>query len=108
MTWNTGSPNHETSTYTLTDDPLIRTDNLPLSATKIITDAAIGTWVDFNVTGFVSSQLGTDDKQISFLIASAFNDNKNVNYETKDGSHPPQLVIGTMQYASHTDEFSPW
>lgn len=87
MTWNNGSPNHESSGYTITG----------IGTTAIYMDEqtidATGIYYEYDVSDFIKSQLDNNDTTISIMITGKTFTSKNVIYETSEGTNKPELII---------------
>lgn len=104
MTWNTGSPNHNTdpSTYQITG---VGTSAFLLDSKTI---NAWGQWYTIDVTSFVNDQIsGLVDKNISFMIAGQSQTNTNIIFSSNESANikPVLEVQGGVEYKATDDSY---
>lgn len=65
---------------------------------------AIGTEITIDVTQYVKSQVeGAGDKKISFAVADTYEKAQPIQFNTKESSSPPRLVINGISFNATAD-----
>ncbi len=75
MTW-AGQPSN--------DDPIF---------TQEVTSDEVGTFIDFDVTGYINDELAAGRRIYSFLLYDSTVADVLTQFSSREGSHPPQMII---------------
>ena len=103
MTWNTGSPNHASTGYTITEVGTTATilDEQSITTARQYVEFDIS---DENFLSFINSQKNNALPYVSFLVAGVAHTGENVNYSSKENAKAewPQLVLDVKKDAKST------